>query len=429
MLEYSLSHVRDGELLRNAKTKSADETGETAHVLAHIAEIDKRRLYRQAGYPSMHSYCVHELKRSPQSAYKRIRAARLALQYPRIFPAVAAQRLGITGIGILSPHLTPENAEELLDAAEGRTDKEIEQLIATRFPRPALPEVVRPLTGSPEQLSVRRVEGEQLSVRRVEDQPAPTAVRPAEPSVPGPRIFPLSAEWSGLQLTIHQDTLEKLHYAQALLGHRVSRRDLAKVLDRALDALISRLEKQKFGATSRPRPARPRQSDNPRYIPLSVRREVWERDRGQCTFVSENGRRCPECSGLEFDHVLEVARGGGVSAAQIRLRCRAHNQYGAECTFGTDFMNAKRAQAKERAAARRAEHEEARKTAADAGADEIIPALRELGFRAEESRRAAAFSASSPAASLEARVKLALSYLCPKRPSATAFSAAAAGSS
>ena len=37
-----------------------------------------------------------------------------------------------------------------------------------------------------------------------------------------------------------------------------------------------------------------------------------------------------------------VARGGEATVEGIRLRCRAHNQYEAECTFGVGFMEAKR---------------------------------------------------------------------------------------
>jgi len=73
-----------------------------------------------------------------------------------------------------------------------------------------------------------------------------------------------------------------------------------------------------------------------------VRRAVWERDGGQCTFVSESGRRCDARKPLEFDHVRELARGGESTVENLRLRCRAHNQYTAECTFGSEFMRHKR---------------------------------------------------------------------------------------
>ena len=159
-----------------------------------------------------------------------------------------------------------------------------------------------------------------------------------------------------LQVTIDQRTHDKLRRAQELLGHQVASRDLAGVLDRALDALIAQLEKRKFAATSKPRASAgqqtPRTSSNPRYIPAQVRRAVRQRDGDRCTFVSHTGRRCEARARLEFDHVHEVARGGAASVENVRLRCRAHNQYTAECAFGAGFMHDKRAAAaQDRAAA------------------------------------------------------------------------------
>jgi 5-methylcytosine-specific restriction endonuclease McrA len=79
-----------------------------------------------------------------------------------------------------------------------------------------------------------------------------------------------------------------------------------------------------------------------RSIPAEVRRVVWKRDGGQCTFVGENGHRCTERRYIQFDHVHEAARGGDTSASNIRLLCHAHNQMEAERTFGPDFMRHKR---------------------------------------------------------------------------------------
>ncbi len=129
---------------------------------------------------------------------------------------------------------------------------------------------------------------------------------------------------------------------------------MAEVFDRALHALKSELEKTRFAATTRPRAGGKRTSVNPRYVPTHVKRAVWERDGGQCGFVSENGARCPERSRLEFDHIVEVARGGEATIDGMRLRCRAHNQYEAEQTFGAGFMQLKRDEARRAAAERRA---------------------------------------------------------------------------
>jgi 5-methylcytosine-specific restriction endonuclease McrA len=96
--------------------------------------------------------------------------------------------------------------------------------------------------------------------------------------------------------------------------------DIGEVFERSMDALIEKQEKQKFAATSRP--GRPRSSANPRHIPALVKRTVWERDGAQCTFVSEDGHRCPGRAKLEYDHVDPVARGGEATVEGIRLRCR-----------------------------------------------------------------------------------------------------------
>jgi len=63
--------------------------------------------------------------------------------------------------------------------------------------------------------------------------------------------------------------------------------------------------------------------------------------------LSEGGHRCEATNPLEFDHVLEVARGGEATVAGVRLLCRAHNQHAAERTFGAEFMRHKRAAAAE----------------------------------------------------------------------------------
>ena len=134
---------------------------------------------------------------------------------------------------------------------------------------------------------------------------------------------------------------------------------------------------------------------------------MWERDGGRCTFVSDSGRRCPARTRLEFDHADPVARGGEATAERMRLRCRAHNQYAAECTFGTAFMDHKRREAQRTQARPRAPAAEPSKER------DVVPWLRQLGFRADEARRAAALCQTIPDASLEERLRLALSFLGP----------------
>jgi hypothetical protein len=434
MNSYSLTHLDDRVLLRDLAALVARDRVTTAQLLAHLAEVDSRRLYLPAAYPSMYAYCVHELRLSEDAAYKRIQVARVARQFPAIFEAVADGRLHLTAVLLLAPYLTAENADQLLAAAAHKTKSEIEELLARRFPRSE---------------TLALVEALPASAPSAGELSAPGQIDPPGPECPGvpscqlapervgthPRLAPVAPERFLLQLTIGQSTHDKLRYAQDLLGHALPSGDVAQVLDRALDALIEKLERRKFAATTRPRQSG-RASANPRHIPAHVRRAVWERDGGRCTFVSQAGQRCPARKLLEFDHVEEVARGGRATVAGIRLRCRAHNQYGAECAFGAGFMRHKREAARRAAEARRQETEaraadESRRKAADAraraAAEEVIAPLRLLGLSAEEARRAAALCESIPDATLEQRVRRALSYLRP-RPRTTAQAATSPGS-
>lgn len=376
---YTLDHVTDEELLRELTALVARDRIGIAVLLAHIGEVDARRLYASAGFPSMHSYCVEQLHLSEDSAYKRIRAARTAREFPALFSAVADGRLHLAAVCLLASHLTAVNCEELIEAATHRRRFEIEQLLARRFGAPESPPMIRPLPpGASASQSIRLLapgpvaNDARVGPRLALDPEAGTSESASDSTrpqlAPGPVTGGLSTDGGAasdgelapgpvgaassvapsppvmerysLRVTIDQKTHEKLRYAQALLSHVVVGGDIAEVLDRALEALVLQLERQKFGATTRPR--RARASMRRRHVPAYVRRAVWERDQGQCTFVSSDGKRCQARRYLEFDHIHPVARGGRATIEGMRLRCHAHNQYTADRAFGSGFMNRKR---------------------------------------------------------------------------------------
>ncbi len=91
--------------------------------------------YAGAGHPSMFAYCVEELRLSEDAAYKRILAARAARRFPQLFELLATGRLHLTAVRLLAPHLTPENAGDLIAAAEGLGRSELESMLAQRSRR------------------------------------------------------------------------------------------------------------------------------------------------------------------------------------------------------------------------------------------------------------------------------------------------------
>jgi len=406
MRTFKLTHLRDTELLRNLAALVAQDRANTALLVAYIAEVDERRLYLPAGYSSMYAYCLGELHLSEDAAYKRIRAARAARQFPRLLAALAKGRLHLSAICLLAPHLSAANAEELTAAATHKCRSEIEHWLAQRFPQP---EALR-LDDGVHPLPSERYVPLSAEPGSAYDPATPAAVgggaparelAPGRVEVPSPptRLSPLSPERYTIQVTISATTHEKLRYAQSLLGHSIPSGEIACVLDRALDALIGQLEKRKLAATSLSRRSRPTRAR--RHIPAHVRRAVWERDQGRCTFVGENGHRCGGRTRLEFDHADPVARGGLATVDRMRLRCRAHNQFEAERVFGAEFMRGKRTSRQERDA--------------DEQTRDVVARLRALGLRAEEARRVVDASRVDHPVTLEERLRLALQAHRPRR--------------
>ena len=103
-------------------------------LLAYLAEVDHRELYLDAAFPSMFAWCVDVLNLSEGATCKRIAAARAARQYPVILDYVRSGRLHLCGVQLLARHLAPDNCDKLLEDAAGLSKRDLEKLLAARFP-------------------------------------------------------------------------------------------------------------------------------------------------------------------------------------------------------------------------------------------------------------------------------------------------------
>jgi 5-methylcytosine-specific restriction endonuclease McrA len=78
------------------------------------------------------------------------------------------------------------------------------------------------------------------------------------------------------------------------------------------------------------------------YDPAAIRREVWTRDAGRCSYESPESRKCGAREYLEFHHQVPWARCREHAPSNISLRCRSHNRYAAVLAFGSELMAAYR---------------------------------------------------------------------------------------
>jgi hypothetical protein len=324
------------ELVQRSRRVEAD-------LVAHIGEVDHRRLYARAACSSMFSYSLEVMHLSEHEAYERITAARASRKYPMLLEMLRDGRLHLSGIGKLAPHLTEENCERLLARAAHKTKRQIEELLVEISPKPDVPPVIRKLpersAKTPPQKPPRTPPQTPIELRpdrAMSPAEDPVSSHPPLPPPARPVVEPLSPSRYKIAFTASAELREKLEQLQAL-----TQSDLAAVIETAVTEKLERLEAKRYGETKSPRKTLDETDTSPksRYMPAAVRRIVRKRDCRQCTFVDEGGRRCTERRWLEFHHDDPYGRGGDHDPSRIRLLCKVHNLLLAERDYGKEVIN------------------------------------------------------------------------------------------
>jgi len=288
-----LADLSDAQLLDSLKTVCGQGRVVLARLLAHLIEVEERRLHLEAACPSMFQFCVRRLSMSEDEACRRIHAARLACRFPDLLARIERGELTLSTIALLHDALTESSYEELVEAAAGKSKAQVQALLARRSPSPDVPAAITPI---PMQPAIPTL--------------GTASVCPADAAA-GPQLVPLSETRHKVQFTASDELRNKLERARDLLRHANADGDLTSVL-------------RQQGELSR-----------------ATRRAVFERDGERCTFTDAEGNRCPATTWLELDHVVARGRGGSSELANLRVRCRAHNRLHAEQTFGKQHVERK----------------------------------------------------------------------------------------
>ena len=328
MKNGTLSHLSDAALLGEVERLARTEHDVTVELIVHLAELGARRLYLAAGFSSLFEYCREVLALSEGEAYNRVVAARAVRRFPVVLERLASRSVNLTTIRLLFKHLTPGNHRDLLDASIGKSKRDVERLVAARFPQPAVPFSVRKVPAPPARLGTSPL-APTVEAKPTLPAPTPAPSRPARSAT----VNPIAEDQYSVRFTATAATWEKLQAAQDLLRHSLPDGDVAVIVDRALSLLLEDLAKRKFGAVTRKRVS-PGTKPGSRDIPAAVKRTVWVRDCARCAFVSASGRRCAERGCLEFHHVHPYAAGGEATVQNVQLRCRAHNAHEAALFYG-----------------------------------------------------------------------------------------------
>ena len=160
---HQLKKLSDDDLLRRLSELLQQSRRVESELVAHIGEVDARRLYARFACSSMFVYATEALHSSEAEAYLRITAGRAARRHPMLLEMLRDGRIHLSGIEVLAAHLTEANREKVLTCATHKSKRQIKELVAELAPQPDVPTVVR-----------------KLPERRARTQPRPEVALPLE---------------------------------------------------------------------------------------------------------------------------------------------------------------------------------------------------------------------------------------------------------
>jgi 5-methylcytosine-specific restriction endonuclease McrA len=338
----------------------------------------------------MFEYCLGRLGYSASAAARRIRSARCIRDYPEVYRLLEKNEVTLITISLVAPILEETNAKDLIEKIRGKSQREVEAIVASYRPPVSLRDRARPVTvavpassAAPTQWTSRSVGAsagsektpniaaasfaggppEAATMTQAQRQAGTSmqAQRQATASPADTHSSPRLETKFHVQFLASERFMKKLEKAKALLSNKTSGLSYEFVLEAALDEFLKdhdpkerkirrdareelkgRRQLKEREATRRDGTC-PQNTEKTRRIPAALNEAVFARDKGRCTYMGSSGKRCDATHNLEIDHVIPYARGGTNAIDNLRLLCERHNKLEAERIYGANVMKRFRA--------------------------------------------------------------------------------------
>ncbi len=299
-----LALLSNHEIEIRIKNKVSLERQTTVDIISLLEEIAARQIYLARGYGSLIEYCIKALGYSESAAHRRVSAMRIAKEIPNIKHGLATGKLNLINV-----------------AKANTVFKQREKCNA-----PLSLEEKKTVINSMENKSTREVEKSLFEIM------------PAE--IPVERVRAVAADKTQISIIIDEELKIKLDRIKMLWSHKNPNPSYSELLEMLADFTLkkeSKAETQSDTSAGGKAPSTKLPQTNQRqYLSINIRRQIWQKARGQCQFVDEiSKRQCQSKFQLEIEHKRPVAKGGTNAEENLELLCRAHNQFRARQHFGT----------------------------------------------------------------------------------------------
>src|SRR3990172_9973014 len=130
-----LESLSTEDLDRSVEKLVRAEKRNVALVIAHIAEMSRRKGHLECGYKNLFEYCTRRLNLSEGSVALRIQVANVSRRFPQLLVALTENRVSLSVAGLLAPVLTESNIAKLLSDCAGMTKREADECLVALRPR------------------------------------------------------------------------------------------------------------------------------------------------------------------------------------------------------------------------------------------------------------------------------------------------------
>jgi hypothetical protein len=183
-------------------------------------------------------------------------------------------RLNLTTLVELRDVLDEQHLVEILDRAAGRTEEQVEELVAALRPQPAPSDLLRRLPSPRNDCSGS---GRELAVQPAVPAPGPGSPVPAPLALPEPlrqpaRLQPIAPERHVLRMTVGAAFVADLEAVRQALSHKLPAGSLEEVLHECVRTTLQTIERRRRGAGKKTSAKAP--PSGSRYVPVAGRDEV-----------------------------------------------------------------------------------------------------------------------------------------------------------
>ena len=393
MQKYSseIKKLSHQQLLSQIKLLVQKERNTHIQVLHHLKEIDSRKLYLELGFSSLFDYAVKELNYSEGAAYRRIKAMKLCRDLPDTEDRLQSGKLSLSSASQLQAFFEKQAKRIKTENSKKKENKKtdgISKIAQNNFTIPQQGCSVEDQKGNESSLFLN-VEEKQGLVKRAEGCSTRATMKLLLEADPSLSVSKEQARFLGngkveIKFVIDESCYKKLEELKSFLSHKspiLSHRELLSILleealekhdprrkkvrktrmnketitssqkweskninnkqghkNKAQQPIVTSAQKLRLqqvnglAATFRQkREYGSKAKQINRAIPSHLRKHIWERDEGQCTYVnSKTRRKCSSKHLLQIDHIRPFSLGGKSEASNLRLLCAGHNQLRSE---------------------------------------------------------------------------------------------------